>query len=185
MFADDTQLFNRPENSIKEVFESLAKYEKASGSKVNYKKTLGLYIGRWKNKIPIFNRISWTKCSVKTLGIHHGYNVNDHDIWRKLIAKLKSCTQVWKTRNLSFEGKVQIVKSLLLSTIGYEIEIRGIPNTYILSNKRNAPYRKLNHKFSFTVKVFMNIDVRYKYDKTFESTIKLRDYWTMTFLNGD
>ena len=48
--------------------------------------------------------------------------------------------------------------------------------TYILSNKRNAPNRKCNHKFSSTVKYFMNIDVRYKYDKTFESTIKLRDY---------
>ena len=31
----------------------------------------------------------------------------------------------------------------------------------------------------------MNIDVRYKYDKTWESTIKLRDYWTMRFLKGD
>ena len=31
----------------------------------------------------------------------------------------------------------------------------------------------------------MNIDVRYKYDKTFESTIKLRDYWTMTYSKGD
>ena len=30
----------------------------------------------------------------------------------------------------------------------------------------------------------MNIDVRYKYYKTFESTIKLRNYLTMTFLNG-
>ena len=28
------------------------------------------------------------------------------------------------------------------------------------------------------------IDVKYKYDKTFESIIKLRDYWTMTFLKG-
>ena len=36
--------------------------------------------------------------------------------------------------------------------------------------------RKLNHTFSSTVKVFMKKDVRYKYDKTFESTIKLRDY---------
>ena len=33
MFVEDTQLFNRTENSIKEAFESLAKYEKASGSK--------------------------------------------------------------------------------------------------------------------------------------------------------
>ena len=47
---------------------------------------------------------------------------------------------------------------------------------YILSNKRNAQNRKLNEKFSSTVKVFMNIDVRYKYDKMFESTIKLPDY---------
>ena len=39
---------------------------------------------------------------------------------------------------------------------------------YILSNERNTPNRKLNHKFSSTMKVFMNIDVRYKYDKTFE-----------------
>ena len=31
----------------------------------------------------------------------------------------------------------------------------------------------------------MNIDVMYKYDKTFESTIKLRDNWTMTFLKGN
>ena len=46
----------------------------------------------------------------------------------------------------------------------------------ILSNKRNTPNRKLNHEFSSTVKVFMNIDVRYKYDDTFESTIKFRDY---------
>ena len=46
----------------------------------------------------------------------------------------------------------------------------------ILSNKRNVPNRKLNHKFSSKLKVFINIDVRYKYDKIFESTIKLRDY---------
>ena len=57
--------------------------------------------------------------------------------------------------------------------------------TYILSNKRNAPNRKLNHKFSSTVKLFMNIDIRYKYDKKFRSTINLRDYWTMTFWKGD
>ena len=34
------------------------------------------------------------------------------------------------------------------------------------------------------MKVSMNIDVRYKHDKTFESTIKLRNYWTMTFSKG-
>ena len=53
MFADDTQLFNRTENSIKESVLILKKYEKASGAKINNKKTLGLYIGTWKGKEPI------------------------------------------------------------------------------------------------------------------------------------
>ena len=63
------------------------------------------------------------------------------------------------------------VRYILVSVV----QMIGVANN-ILSNKRNAPNRKLNHKFSSIVKVFMNIDVRYKYDKTFESTIKLRDY---------
>ena len=36
---------------------------------------------------------------------------------------------------------------------------------YILSNKRNAPNIKLNHKFVITVEVFMNINVSYEYVK--------------------
>ena len=131
MFADDTQLFHRTENSIKEGFKSIAKYEKASGSRINFKKTIGLYIGRWKNKIPVYTQISWTRNCVKTLGIYHGYNIDDNDIWRKLISKIKNCLHVWKTRNLSFEGKTLIIKSLIYSVIGYEIEIRGIPDIYM------------------------------------------------------
>ena len=44
-------------------------YEKASGSKVNYEKTKGMYIGSAKNNRPKFTKIVWTKDNVKTLGI--------------------------------------------------------------------------------------------------------------------
>jgi hypothetical protein len=40
---------------------------------------------------------------------------------------MKSCTQIWKTRNLTFKGKTLIIKNLLVSQMGYEIEMRGIP----------------------------------------------------------
>jgi hypothetical protein len=50
-------------------------YEKASGSTVNYEKTKGMYIGSAKNNRPKFTKIVWTKDNVKTLGIHHGYNI--------------------------------------------------------------------------------------------------------------
>ena len=45
------------------------------------------------------------------------------DIWKKNINKMKSCTQVWKTRTL-------IVKKFLLAQMGFETEMRGVPEKY-------------------------------------------------------
>ena len=41
---------------------------------------------------------------------------------------MKSCTQIWKTRNLTVKGKTLIVRNLLVSQMGYEIEMRSIPD---------------------------------------------------------
>jgi hypothetical protein len=38
MFADDTQLLNKNEESVEQSFLILSKFEKASGSKINYEK---------------------------------------------------------------------------------------------------------------------------------------------------
>jgi hypothetical protein len=45
MFADDTQLINKTEESIEETFKTLEIYEKASGAKMNLEKTVGMYLG--------------------------------------------------------------------------------------------------------------------------------------------
>jgi hypothetical protein len=34
--SDDTQLFNKDERSVEKSFDILSKYEKASGSRINY-----------------------------------------------------------------------------------------------------------------------------------------------------
>jgi hypothetical protein len=71
----------------------------------NYEKTKGLFIGRLRRKRPRLTNISWISDNIKTLGLFHGYNIDTDDIWKKIINKMKSCTQVWKTRNLTFKGK--------------------------------------------------------------------------------
>ena len=129
-FADDLQHIHRTEESIKQSFETLKIYEKASGSKINYEKTEAIYLGSWKNKTPIFTEIKWTKNAVKTLGIYHGYNVNIDKIWREKIQKIKNCIHVWKTRNLTHDGKVLVIRSQILSIASFEIEARGIPEKY-------------------------------------------------------
>ena len=73
------------DESVKKCFDILTIYEKASGSKVNYEKTKGMYIGSAKNNRPKFTKIVWTKDNVKTLGIHHGYNIQNDEIWKSII----------------------------------------------------------------------------------------------------
>ena len=75
ILADDTQLLNKNDESVKKSFDISTIYEKASGSKVNYEKTKIMYIGSAKNNRPKFTKIILTKDNVKTLGIHHGYNI--------------------------------------------------------------------------------------------------------------
>jgi hypothetical protein len=53
-------------------FDILSKYEKASGSRINYNKTKAISIGNARYRKPKFNKISWIKENVKTLGVHHG-----------------------------------------------------------------------------------------------------------------
>jgi hypothetical protein len=50
--------------------------EKASGSKINYEKTNGLFIGRLRGKRPRLTNISWISDNIKTLGVFHGYNID-------------------------------------------------------------------------------------------------------------
>lgn len=131
MFADDTQLFNKDENSVENSFQILATYEKASGSKINFEKTKGLKIGTSKNKKFKFNKISWTVNNVKTLGVHHGFNIDIDEIWRAKIEKIKNCLHVWKSRHLTFSGKTLIIKNFIISLCGYQIDMVGIPAKYI------------------------------------------------------
>ena len=88
-YVDDAQFFNSSEESIVETFKITEKFEKASGAKIHKQKTTGLYLGAWKNKTPTFRAISWTKTNVKTLGIHHGYEINETAVWMQKINKTR------------------------------------------------------------------------------------------------
>jgi hypothetical protein len=55
-----------------------------SGSKINYEKTKGLFIGRLRGKRPRLTNISWISDNIKTLGVFHGYNIDTDDIWKKI-----------------------------------------------------------------------------------------------------
>ena len=43
---------------------------------------------------------------------------------------MKSCTQVWKTRNLTYKRKTLIVNKFLSAQMGFETEMKGISEKY-------------------------------------------------------
>jgi hypothetical protein len=61
--------------SVEQSFLIISKFEKASGSKINYEKIKGLFIGRLRGKRPRLTNISWISDNIKTLGVFHGYDI--------------------------------------------------------------------------------------------------------------
>jgi hypothetical protein len=55
-----------------------------------------MYIGSAKNNRPKFTNIVWTKDNVKTLGIHHGYNIQNDEIWKSIVDKMKNCVHTYQ-----------------------------------------------------------------------------------------
>ena len=105
-------------------------YEKASGAAANYVKTQGILLGTWRNKPPPTDKIQWRE-HVKALGVWHGYNIDNNKIWNEKISKIKKNLKMWEKRNLTFDGRILLIKALGISVVGYEAQMKGMPNQYI------------------------------------------------------
>ena len=45
--------------------------------------------------------------------------------------QIKTSLNVWKRRNVTFQGKTLIIKSYIVSSILFEMEARGIPQKHV------------------------------------------------------
>ena len=70
--ADDTQIFVTNDSSVKETFNELEKYEKATGAKIDIEKTDGLFVGKWRNRHDKPFDCKWTNGKVIPLGLWVG-----------------------------------------------------------------------------------------------------------------
>ena len=67
----------------------------------------------------------------KVLGVLIGKNANMSDYWATLVDKVKTKLSKWEHQDLSFEGKIHVIKSLALSTLLYALEMQVIEAKYI------------------------------------------------------
>jgi hypothetical protein len=60
------------------------------------------------------------------MGVLHGYGIDTNQTWKSKIDKIKSCLQVWNTRDLTYAGKVNILNTYVIPIIMYKLDMREI-----------------------------------------------------------
>ena len=128
-YADDTCLCVTVTESIKECFNVLTIYEKASGAKVNISKTDGMWIGTWSKRIndesfKNFAGLTWTDEDLKFLGEYIGEDLDKLQInnIENTVQDMTKSLHFWKGKYLSKKGTIRVINTYVLSKMFYDTE---------------------------------------------------------------
>ena len=131
-FADDTTLILSDLNSANALFSLLEEFEKASGLKLNVKKTEAMWIGSLRSCQDQPLGVKWQTC-VKFLGIYITYDIKllVEKNFKQRLKKIENVINIWKVRGLYIHGKVTIIKAFLLSKMIYPSSVLTTPHEII------------------------------------------------------
>ena len=137
LYADDDTGMFTSESSVHIFFHWVNLFSRVSGSKINYEKSKGLYLGKWKTRSDHPFGISWVKCH-KILGYWFGKGIDPDESWSKCFSKFDKTLKLWLTRRLSLKGKSTVLNSLGISKVLYYATASELPSHYEILFQRSA-----------------------------------------------
>ena len=135
-YADDTTFFLKDKKSIKEMINEFQAFSYFSGLKPNFTKSKIAGIGSLKSvQVAVcgIKEIDLRKETLKIVGIHFSYNKqkqNEKNFY-ETIKDIERILNIWKTRKLTLEGKVNIFKTLAISKLVYLVLIADVPRDIV------------------------------------------------------
>ena len=129
-YMDDATIIIKQNRCFKEVIKEIKQYEEASGAKVNYKKTKGLWVGSWKGRRTSPMDIKWTSGDVKNLGVYFGNENPGYKSFEEILPNFKRRLAYWKQFSLSKMGKARVVEMFLASKLIYAIKFYPLPEIF-------------------------------------------------------
>ena len=120
-YADDATIVITQNRCFKEVIKEIQNYEAASGARVNYEKTEGLWLGKWKDRTDKPLNIKWTNKNVKNLGLYFGNEDPAQKTFQDIIPKVKKSMNFWKQFKLCKFSKSRVVEIFHASRLWYAI----------------------------------------------------------------
>ena len=138
-YADDTVIKITQNRCFKEVYKELRIYEMASGAKVNYEKTQGLWLGKWRGRtddpfVGLYqdgSSIRWTSGNVKHLGVYVGNNDPSVQTFKEIVPKVRRRLNFWKPLQLPKLAKARVVEIFHASKLFYAANFYPIPKDMV------------------------------------------------------
>jgi hypothetical protein len=134
-FADDTQLFAEKYSDFEKALTSVKIYERATGSKVNDHKYVGIQWGTQKGK-PIpeeYTHYNWLAPGqyTKILGVPFWSRGENKSFWDSLYLKIKRRISNWRRLNcLSIFGRAMLVNFMIYSVPRYWVQTMAGPASF-------------------------------------------------------
>ena len=125
LFADDLPVFLRNDGSLRHLLALISKFGICSGLVIHFDKTEVLLLGN-SAMAPAQDQSIMNidvKRAVEILGVHFTYDRSlRHKLnFKETIDAIKTKLQLWKWRNLTIIGRIQIVKTFVIPLIMYRL----------------------------------------------------------------
>ena len=141
-YADDTTGLLNDIKSAKLFLRTVEEFGNFSGLKLNKGKTEAMWIGSKRKNTTNPLEIAWPQKPIRLLGVYIGYDekeCNKLNVENKII-KSKGILNLWKMRKLTLMGRIQIVKTFIISQFLFVTSVIPLSNEQI--NKiNNMTYR--------------------------------------------
>ncbi|XP_057506509.1 uncharacterized protein LOC130789694 [Actinidia eriantha] len=119
---------------VSDLLLAVCFFEQVSGLKINYHKSVMCSVGLVAAEVQSLANV--LNCQVqnlpiKYLGLPLGANSRLKETWKPVIDKVRSRLSLWKRRNLSFGGRIVLIKAALLSLPLYYMSIFKMPECVV------------------------------------------------------
>ena len=128
-YVDDTIVFIRNSEYARPYLDIISEHEKVSGANFNINKTKGLLL-RPQNVVKCED-VDLVLGPEVTLRAPVGQDCQNWGMWEKLMVKVEAKLDVWEPRDLSYEGKINIIMSNGLSSVQYAMEMQTVYFQYL------------------------------------------------------
>ena len=141
-YADDTTLIlNGNQDSLSAALDTINNFGKSSGLKLNDKKTEALWIGSMKGKkekLSPEKNFKWPEIKTEVLGVWISTDpaVTLNMNYTEKVDKITNILSCWEYQRLTLIGKIQVIKSLVLSQLTYILTPLATNQSFINKNRQ-------------------------------------------------